>query len=245
LTAVNGQYEVLLDDQQHLDDQRKAEIAALREKLLAAQRQLEEQRTQETTALREELLAAQRQLEERRTQETTALREELLAAQRQLEERRTQETTALREELRVTQRQFAEQKNRTTTALLTEMDRTYRSMKRQMGLPARVVFLCEVPACWNSFYTVVAAMQKDPRFEVILVSLWCREYAADGSFVYRQPNFRAIGELLGQPFVESYDPAVDGWLDLEALRPDYVFYMRLYDYCQRQPEIVNFRRKEM
>lgn len=227
LTAVNAQYQALLNDWQRLDDQRKAEIAALREELLAAQRQLDGQRKQETDALREELLTTQRQTDEQRRQETDALRAELLTAQQQLDEQRRQEIDALRAELLAQQKTVGAELEE---LLQTELNEQSRCLKRQMGLPARVVFLCELPSLWNSFYTVVTAMLEDSRFEVILVSLWCREYAADGSYVYRRPDFHAIGESLGQPFIEAYDPIVDGWLDLKTLRPDYVFYMRPYDY---------------
>lgn len=109
-----------------------------------------------------------------------------------------------------------------------------RSIKMQANLPIRVVFLCELPSLWNSFHTVVTAMQSDPRFEVILVRLWYKAYNSDGCYHFEYSDFSKPSESIKQEFIDSYDPVTEQWLDLEALQPDYVFYMRPYDYYRHE-----------
>lgn len=113
----------------------------------------------------------------------------------------------------------------------------YRALYEQLAvfrkcldMPARVVFLCEQPSLWNSFHTVIKAMQEEPSIEVFLVRMWCKEYVNDGSFRYKAEDFSKISEMISQDFVESYDPESGKWLNLMQLQPDYVFYMRPYDY---------------
>ena len=108
------------------------------------------------------------------------------------------------------------------------------SLKAQLGLPARVIFLCENPALWNSFHTIVTEMQKDPKFEVILVRLWCKVYSKDGTYTYVAADFGEISERINQCFIESYNPETNTWLDLQKMEPDYVFYMRPYDYYRNE-----------
>lgn len=109
-----------------------------------------------------------------------------------------------------------------------------KKLKRSMGLPAKVVFLCEEASLWKSFETVVAAMRDESGIDVVLVNLWCRQYAEDHSYVYKSSDFSEVAARMGLSFIESYDPDTEKWLDLEQLQPDYVFYMRPYDYYRHE-----------
>ena len=72
-------------------------------------------------------------------------------------------------------------------------------------LSIRVVFLCEQPSLWSSFRSVVSAMQNDSRFEVILVRLWCKRYASDGTYTFEGANFCEIEGEERIQLVDSYD----------------------------------------
>lgn len=207
----------------------KLELQQLREELNASEARYEACIRSETEALRQELAAAQVRYEALLAEQARLC--EALEAAQQSEVERQAIANALREELQE-QLQSAREADeaRFMEALRSSQEDQRRTLKRQLGLSARVVFLCELPSLWNSFRTVVAAMKEDSRFEVILVNLWCRVYDADGSFTYQHADFHGIEEEIGQSFVESCDPISDQWLDLEAMQPDYVFYMRPYDY---------------
>lgn len=97
-------------------------------------------------------------------------------------------------------------------------------------LPIRVIFLCEHPALWNSFRSIVSAMRKETGFEVVLIRLWCKQYAEDGTFRYEALDFSEVEAELGTSLIDSYDTDNEKWLNLEAMLPDYVFFMRPYDY---------------
>ena len=97
-------------------------------------------------------------------------------------------------------------------------------------LPIRVIFLCEHPALWNSFRSIVSAMRKETGFEVVLIRLWCKQYAEDGTFRYEALDFSEVEAELGTSLIDSYDTNTEKWLNLEAMLPDYVFFMRPYDY---------------
>lgn len=101
-------------------------------------------------------------------------------------------------------------------------------------LSIRVVFLCEQPSLWSSFRSVVSAMQNDSRFEVILVRLWCKRYASDGTYIFEGANFCEIEGEERMQLVDSYDERTGKWLNLEKLEPEYVFYMRPYDYYRHE-----------
>lgn len=110
-----------------------------------------------------------------------------------------------------------------------------RKYKVKKGMPVRVVFLCEQPSFWPSFYSIVKAMDADSRFEVILVNQWYRKYKKDGSYVYCNSDYHDIGGNASKNFIEAYDELSHKWLNLKKLHPDYVFYMRPYD------DIRNYR----
>lgn len=109
-----------------------------------------------------------------------------------------------------------------------------KKLKRTIGMPAKVVFLCEEASLWKSFESVVAAMRDEPGIEIALINLWCKQYAEDHSYVYKSSDFSIVAERMGLPFIESYYPDTGRWLDLEQLQPDYVFYMRPYDYYRHE-----------
>mgnify|MGYP000024163117 FL=1 len=116
-------------------------------------------------------------------------------------------------------------------AQLNNITEELRKLQRLSKLhPIRVVFLCEQPSLWSSFRSIVSAMLSDSRFEVILIRLWCKRYAHDGSYTYETTDFCKIEEKLGMHLIDSYDERTGHWLDLEELAPEYVFYMRPYDY---------------
>lgn len=104
-----------------------------------------------------------------------------------------------------------------------------RQRKREKGLPVKVVFLCEDPAFWKSFESVVIAMKRDSRFEVVLIKLRYRVRRADGSCAYEPLDYSDVEERLGVTFLESYDESRRRWINLKKMKPDYVFYVHPYD----------------
>jgi hypothetical protein len=85
----------------------------------------------------------------------------------------------------------------------------------------RVVFLGQNASVWNKLQSVYEKMVEDDRFEVSLLAIPEHITSVDTkSFDY---FFRLYGDRVLNAYIEGR------WLDLEGLKPDYVFYQRPYD----------------
>ncbi len=101
--------------------------------------------------------------------------------------------------------------------------------KRAPG-PVRVVFVCQYIPAWNKAKSVYDQMVADPRFEPYLLCLPDRitdmqlrdpeNLENDIYEYYVNQDYPAINALVGK----------DQWYDLQALQPDFVFYLRPYDF---------------
>lgn len=105
---------------------------------------------------------------------------------------------------------------------------TFKAPDRADGR-IRVVFLCQYIPAWNKLEPVYGKMQEDPRFEPILLCvpsgihnhiLDHPEDLSNDTYEYYVKN--------GYPAVNAYI-GVNQWVDLAALKPDYVFYSRPYN----------------
>lgn len=164
--------------------------------------------------------------------------EEILSENTQLRNR-LEETEAKLEKTKACIEETETKLEKTKILLDQHIIQTQQTLKARLRLPVRVVFLCELPSLWESFNTVISEMQKDSRFEVILVRMWCKKYDANGSYQYTAADFSEISHKFNLEFIESYDQEDDTWLRLEQLVPDYVFYMRPYDYYRNEIYHVN------
>ena len=94
--------------------------------------------------------------------------------------------------------------------------------RKAHGFPIRVGFLCQYLPGWTKVEEIYLAMEKDPRFETVLICLPTSLDRADNDIlVWCQEK--------GYPALDARNE--DGsWRSLEALNLDYVFYMRPYNY---------------
>ena len=106
---------------------------------------------------------------------------------------------------------------------------TRAMLKRSTGGKINVVFVCHSPSLWGKLSPVYRALVQDPNFEVSLVAV-----------PYKHPNFvgaeyldDGIGDYLrrveGSDPIIGYDKGKNEWLDLQLLKPDYVFFQTPYD----------------
>ena len=107
------------------------------------------------------------------------------------------------------------------------------NIKKIMNIPIKIVFLIEEPQLIKNMLSLIEELNSDKRFEVILVNLWFKQYNKDG-YIYRSGNLGAILDVCKYTIIESYNKEKDEWLNLEALKPDYVFYSRPYDYYRKE-----------
>lgn len=104
-----------------------------------------------------------------------------------------------------------------------------RTARRAPG-PVRVVFICQYIPAWNKAKPVYDKMAADSRFEPHILCLPDR--FSDGVLTdpenlenptydyYRSQGYPAINALVGE----------NQWYDLQSLQPDFVFYLRPYDF---------------
>lgn len=103
-------------------------------------------------------------------------------------------------------------------------------MSRRAPGPVRVVFICQYIPAWNKAKPVYDQMVNDPRFEPYLLCLPSgisdmqlqdpKSLANDTYDYYTSQGYPAINALIGE----------NQWFDLQSLQPDYVFYLRPYDF---------------
>ncbi|NLL91881.1 MAG: hypothetical protein GX222_05610 [Ruminococcaceae bacterium] len=108
--------------------------------------------------------------------------------------------------------------------------RRHRAIKQNFKMPFTVVFLCELPAAYNSFKALVEACEKDAQIQTIIVITPNKKYSPDGSFTYVYEDFTDIIDYDSPNVKKAYCEATNTWLDLKSLSTDYFFYQRPYDY---------------
>lgn len=105
--------------------------------------------------------------------------------------------------------------------------------KQASGEKVNVVFVCHRPQIWSSLKGVYEALKTDPLFHVQIVAVPLRSpvkgrgylnnvYTSEGA----EDFFRAEGCL------EGYNYDTGKWLDLQSLRPDYVFFQQPYNIAR-------------
>lgn len=109
---------------------------------------------------------------------------------------------------------------------------------RDPQLKPRIVFLCQFTAAWNAMMSTFRAAVADPGVEVILLALPDKK-ARKGIEEQVADTFRGddFGENTAYTYCKSFYPDVinaydedkQEWLDLKALHPDYVFFLRAND----------------
>lgn len=101
------------------------------------------------------------------------------------------------------------------------------------GIPVKVVFLIEEPSVIKNTLSVIEELSGDKRFEVILVNLWYKVYKGD-AYIYKRPDIESVLDVSRYTVIEAYDKTTDKWLSLESLLPDYVFFLRPYDFYRNE-----------
>ena len=106
-------------------------------------------------------------------------------------------------------------------------------IKRKAGIPVKVIFLIEEPSIIKNTLSLIEELSSDKRFEVVLVNLWYKVYKGD-AYTYKRPNIESVLDVSKYTVLEAYDEETDQWLLLESLLPDYVFFLRSYDYYRNE-----------
>lgn len=104
------------------------------------------------------------------------------------------------------------------------------AQKHAAGQPIHVVFVCHRPAVWESLHSIYDYMKQDPAFQVTIVAipnkkqlpglgLSHEEYASEGAEEFWKED----------GCIHGYDYETGTWLDLQSLKPDYVFFQQPYN----------------
>lgn len=107
------------------------------------------------------------------------------------------------------------------------------AIKKANGAPIKVVFLIEEPSIIKNVISIIEEMNKDDRFEVVLINLWYKVYSND-NYTYKRPSIENVIDTSQYIMIEAYDILEDKWFDIETLMPDYVFFSRPYDYYRNE-----------
>lgn len=116
--------------------------------------------------------------------------------------------------------------------------RTSRRIKRK-GKKIRIVFICQMPQLWNKMESVYQEMKNDEHFE-------CCIYVVPDESIAEKNQQKSL-----EYFMNYDDNAImaknrDGWVSLEKMQPDYVFYQRPYDHylpeCYRSYTVAAYSR---
>jgi len=91
-----------------------------------------------------------------------------------------------------------------------------------------VVFLCHQPALWGKIDSVYKLLSERVEFKVSVVAVPYKHPA------FSDPDFRDRGMVdhltaAKIPHISAWDSVSGGWLDLQDMAPDYVFYQTPYD----------------
>jgi len=105
------------------------------------------------------------------------------------------------------------------------------AMKRNLNIPIKVVILLEEPSVVKNMLTLLEQLEKDERFELVLINLWHKSL---GDNKFRRPNVESVIDVSKYNVIESYDAETEQWFPLESLFPDYVFFSRPYDHYRHE-----------
>lgn len=105
--------------------------------------------------------------------------------------------------------------------------------KKAAGEPIRVVFVCHRPAVWESLHSVYDAMKQDPGFSVTLVAVPNKKQLPKLGLAHEVYESEGAEEFWkAEGCINGYDYETGKWLDLESLKPDYVFFQTPYNICR-------------
>lgn len=106
-------------------------------------------------------------------------------------------------------------------------------LKKINGDPIHVVFVCHRPAVWESLHSVYDAMKQDPDFRVTIVAIPNKKQLPKLGLVHEQYESEGAEEFWkDEGCINGYNYDTGEWLDLESLKPDYVFFQTPYNVCR-------------
>lgn len=106
----------------------------------------------------------------------------------------------------------------------------WKLTKGSSQLPIRVCFVQQDPNCWNKSRALFDLLHSDHRFQVSLLCVpdpFDPDTASTYRF-YREQGYDAIDARIGDGPWATQTSQGD-WLDLQTLKPDYVFYQQPYN----------------
>jgi len=107
------------------------------------------------------------------------------------------------------------------------------ALKKAEGTPIHVVFLCHRPAIWESLHSVYDAMKQDPDYKVTLIAIPNKKQLPDLGLIHEQYESEGAEEFWKEEgCLNGYNYETGQWLDLQALKPDYVFFQTPYNICR-------------
>jgi len=91
-----------------------------------------------------------------------------------------------------------------------------------------IIFIAFEPATWLMFQSVYELFKRDTQINVtIFVIPYAHSTLPEG--VYKDDGLREYLDKLNIPYIYGYNEKAKEWIDIFALRPDYVFYQAPYN----------------
>lgn len=104
------------------------------------------------------------------------------------------------------------------------------AIKRITGEKINVVFVCHRPAVWSSLKTVYEAIKNDEHFNATIVAIPNKK-EIPGKWLDHEIYESEGAEEFWKDYgcINGYDYETGEWLDLNSLKPDYVFFQQPYN----------------
>ena len=91
-----------------------------------------------------------------------------------------------------------------------------------------IIFIGFEPATWLMFQSVYELFKRDSQINItIFVIPYAHSTLPEG--VYKDDGLREYLDQLNIPYIYGYNETTKEWIDIFALRPDYVFYQAPYN----------------
>ena len=127
---------------------------------------------------------------------------------------------------------FLSEKNHTLSLENMELRRQIKILKNQK---ISIVFVCHRPAIWNYLKSIFEACNADDSFDVTILAIPNKKQLPDKGFnheVYETEGAEEFFENFPCKVINGYDYELNKWIDLESLKPDYVFFQTPYNVCR-------------
>lgn len=97
----------------------------------------------------------------------------------------------------------------------------------------KVFFVCHRPAVWGSLKTVYESMKNDDSFDVHIITVPNKKLIPSLGLnheIYESEGAEDFWK--GEDVLKGYDYDAKKWINLKALKPDYVFFQQPYNNCK-------------